>query len=103
MDVTKCKIQNQDMEVTRVKSQVKIWKSQVQDHEMSESSGKEELCNHHAIHKSINTVKSSKHVNTVRHPPTLEPLDSYAGTSRQFKKNTEANISLEDMQRSSSR
>ena len=41
-DMGKCKIQGQDMEVTRVKSKVKIWKSQVQDHEMIESNGKEE-------------------------------------------------------------
>ena len=40
----KGKIQCQDMGNASVKSKVKIWKSQVQDHEMIKSDGKGELC-----------------------------------------------------------
>ena len=52
----KCKIQNQDMEVTRVTSYVKIWESQVQDPEMSESNGKGELCDTNVQFTSQSTL-----------------------------------------------
>ena len=35
MDDTSEKIQSQDVEATKVKSKIKIWRSQVQDHEMN--------------------------------------------------------------------
>ena len=61
------------MEVTSVNSKVKIWKSQVQDHEMIESDGKGEHCDHHVSHKSINTIKSTS-MSTLCGPSNLNTL-----------------------------
>ena len=46
------------MEVTSVKSKVKIWKSQVQDHEMIESDGTGELCDTNMQFTSQSTQSS---------------------------------------------
>ena len=48
------------MEVTSVKSKVKIWKSQVQDHEMIESDGKGELCDANMQFTSQSTQSSQQ-------------------------------------------
>ena len=61
----KCKIQSQDMEVTRVESKVKIWKSQVQDHEMNESNGKGELCDTDMQFTSQSTLCGPSNLNTL--------------------------------------
>ena len=49
----------------RVKSNVKIWKSQVQDHEMSESSGKGELCDTNMQFTSQSTLCGPSNLNTL--------------------------------------
>ena len=61
----KGKIRCQDMGNASVKSKVKIWKSQVQDHEMSESCGKGELCDINMQFTSQSTLRGPSNLNTL--------------------------------------